>query len=116
MTEEKNETQLSEEEQKALRIAKRFIEEEDLAFLQELDRKVQEGLLQVGALEDQKMMVLGAVQKLREDRDGKVKQMEIKYNIPEGARWNIDGREKKIVFLNENNEVIDGPAQEEKKE
>ena len=114
--EKKEETQLSEEEKKASRIAERFIEEEDLAYLQDVDRKVQEGLLNIGALEDQKLMILTAIQKYRDGREEKVKQMETKYNIPEGVKWNIDGREKKIVFLNEKGEIINEPALEKEKE
>lgn len=101
---------LSADEERALRIAKRYLEDGDFKTLSEIDNKIKEGTLRVGLLEDEKIMVWTAIQELKQQRMGKVKQLELKYNIPEGCVWRIDASEKKIIFLDKEGNLSETPV------
>ena len=64
----------------------------------------------MGMLEEKKNELLFVVQGMKKDRDGKVSEMEIKYRIPKNCRWNIDAREKKIVFFDADGKPSDEPV------
>lgn len=87
-----------------------YVDNDDFEFLKEADDKVGVCHRQLGALEEEKIKVLELVRALRQQRQDKVKEMEIKYRIPKGCRWNIDAEQKKIVFFDKDGNVVDEPV------
>ena len=91
-------------------VVDRFIDNEDFEFLKQADEKVVACHKQLGVIEEEKLKVLELVRALRQNRQEKVKEMEIKYRIPKGSRWNIDADHKKIIFFDKDGNVVDVPV------
>lgn len=87
-----------------------YLDDDDFNFLKEVDEKVSLCHRQLGMLEEEKVKVLELTKALRVQRQEKVKEVEIKYRIPKGCRWNIDAEQKKIVFFDKDGKVVEAPV------
>lgn len=104
------------DEQKALRRAQRYIDNEDFDFLNAVESDVKTLHQKLGMLEEQKIQLLQLIDVYRKKRAEKLKELELKYALPKNCKWHIDAKEKRIIFLDKEGKITEKPVVFEEKE